>query len=261
MISKKQVSFIKSLSTKKHREETGLFIVEGEKICNELMQTDYEIEKVYYTSSWSGKDSASAEKASFDNRFEEVEQAELEKISLLKTPNKVLALVKQKAIKFTPEIHTKGPVLMLDNLQDPGNLGTIIRTAEWFGFYTVIASLQTVDIYSPKVVQAAMGSLFRINYLKQDLIEIVKSLDQHIHPAYATVLGGKNIYTNKMALNGVFILGNEANGVSLSLQSLVNEHLGIPLSKVSKNASRPDSLNVAVAGALIMAEYYRQHWV
>lgn len=150
---------------------------------------------------------------------------------------------------------------MLDNLQDPGNLGTIIRTAEWFGFYTVIASLQTVDIYSPKVVQAAMGSLFRINYLKQDLIEIVKSLDQHIHPAYATVLGGKNIYTNKMALNGVFILGNEANGVSLSLQSLVNEHLGIPLSKVSKNASRPDSLNVAVAGALIMAEYYRQHWV
>ncbi|HKJ48443.1 MAG TPA: RNA methyltransferase, partial [Christiangramia sp.] len=214
MVSKSQIKLIKSLSQKKFRNTHGLFVVEGIKGINEFLNSDYELVSVYSN----GEDFNVPE-----NRFIPIDEKELNKISSLKTPQKALAVFEIPPFEQTS---IKGLIVALDGVRDPGNLGTIIRLCDWFGIETLICSNDTVDCYNPKVVQASMGSLPRINIQYVDLIGFI---DQNRNiPVLGTMLEGENIYSADLPESAIIVLGNEANGVSAEIQKLLTQKLNIP---------------------------------
>lgn len=246
MVSKSQISFLKSLQQKKHRKEHGLFLVEGLKSVTDFLQSDYyTIEIIYHTPQSVSK----MLKVSGNIKFQEVSQTDLEKISSLNTPQEVIALVKipEKADLQLQQLAGKFS-LVLDGVQDPGNLGTIIRTADWFGISSIVCSEDTVDVYNPKVVQATMGSLSRINVHYTNLLLLLPQIKL---PVFGAMLNGENIYQTDFGKEGLILLGNEGNGIRPEIQPFIGKNITIP------QLGKAESLNVAIAAAIFCNEISR----
>ncbi len=245
-ITKNQVKLVRSLARKKERDQLGLFVAEGEKCVSELMKTFRLVLRADATNATS---------------------LELEQMSSLRTPQGVVAVFRQPEPMplNLPELAEKELVLMLDGVQDPGNLGTIIRTADWFGVHHIVCSHETADCWSPKVVQATMGALARVHVHYTDLLADLSHLSNLSNlsnpsfiPIYGTLLDGRNLYA-KNALpqkhHGIIIMGNEGNGISSALRPLVTHPLFIP--PYPTGAETSESLNVSIATAIILAEFRR----
>ena len=256
MISKNKIKLIHSLKQKKYREKEGLFIAEGPKVVADMMDR-MEPKIVVATQSWlKDNDLTKCEKCETIIATEQ----ELRNISLLQHPQDVLALFGiddySKDFSISPKfISGKELLIGLDGIQDPGNLGTIIRIADWFGIRTVLCSYDTVDVFNPKVVQATMGSLARVDVVYCDLVALTKNMPKEI-PLFATSLKGENIYECSLPASGLIIMGNEGNGVSKEVCNNADQLLFIPSFQTSQ--SSPDSLNVAVATAIVCSEFRRK---
>jgi TrmH family RNA methyltransferase len=245
MLSKSQISLLQSLQHKKFRREHGLFLVEGYKSVSEFINSAYQIEAIYYTPAIAPK----LLKLSQKMNFQEISSNILEKISSLKTPADVIAVVK---IPNWPVLNytalNKKFSIVLDGVQDPGNMGTIIRTADWFGIEHIICSEDSVEVYNPKVVQATMGSLSRLNVHYTDVAAFLVTSKL---PVFGALLDGENIYTTNFGNEGLVVMGNEGNGLRPDVQQLVSKAVTIP------RAGKAESLNVAIATAIFCSEINR----
>lgn len=241
MVSKNQIKLITSLQQKKYRKQEQLFFAEGVKVVQELLHSNFELQDLFTTK----QDFLTVPK----NKVHAISEAELKKISALITPNTCLAVFK---IPKAKEMVEKGLIVALDDVRDPGNLGTIIRLCDWFGIETLFCSEESVDIYNPKVVQATMGSISRVNVVYGNLETF---LSQTKLPIFGTFMDGKNIYQEELPKEGIIIMGNEANGISTSVEKLVSERIAIPR---FGNLQVTESLNVATATAIILSEFKRK---
>lgn len=242
MFSKSQIKFINSLSQKKYRQKHSMFLVEGRKAVSELLDSHFRLHHLYTTEDI------------FDvplNKKEVISNNDLKKISQLSTPQTVLAVFEFPETAIWKE---EGIILALDGVQDPGNLGTIIRMCDWFGIKQLLCSEGTVDCYNPKVVQATMGSISRINIHYLDLADCLKNV-QYTFPVYGSFLQGKNIYSEELPSEGIIVMGNEANGISEQVELQVKKRLTIPQFGDSHNT---ESLNVATATAIVLSEFCRR---
>lgn len=242
MLSKNQVKLIQKLHHKKYRNELNLFIVEGKKSINEFLQAGYTPQLLIATEAFTTSVP--------QHLITPVSKDELRKVSTLQNPDEGLAVFEQPKHKG---ILQEGVIVALDNVQDPGNLGTIIRLCDWFGVETLLCNTQTVDCYNPKVVQASMGSLTRVAVHYFDLAAFLTTTAL---PVYTMDLEGENLYTATFPKDCILILGNEANGISSEVRALSNEVITIP--RFSKH-QRTESLNVAMAGAIILSEVIGHH--
>lgn len=242
MLSKNQVKLIQKLHHKKYRNELNLFIVEGKKSINEFLQAGYTPQLLIATEAFTTSVP--------QHLITPVSKDELRKVSTLQNPDEGLAVFQQPKHKG---ILQEGVIVALDNVQDPGNLGTIIRLCDWFGVETLLCNTQTVDCYNPKVVQASMGSLTRVAVHYLDLAAFLTTTAL---PVYTMDLKGENLYTATFPKDCILILGNEANGISSEVRALSNEVITIP--RFSKH-QRTESLNVAMAGAIILSEVMGHH--
>lgn len=243
MLSKAKIKLINQLAQKKYRNQTGLFIAEGHKTVGDMMEY-FTPEYLYYTSDYNGKKSA--------NESCEVTYEELKKISRLETPQNVLAVFKMP-VHDNVAINPDELTLALDGVQDAGNMGTIIRIADWFGINNIFASKNTVDVYNPKVVQATMGALSRVKVHYVDLVQELSKVDV---PIYVTALDGDNINKSSLTKNGVIVMGNEGNGVSAEVMAVANKKLLIPSYPPERPTS--ESLNVSVATAIVVSMFRSQ---
>lgn len=237
-LSKNHTKLITSLRQKKYRQKHKMFVVEGVKVVQEFLQSSFELHLLF---------SADTSYQDYTNVIP-ISEAELKKISHLVTPNKVLAVFK---IPETQKLEPLGLILALDTINDPGNLGTIIRLCDWFGVTQIICSNDTVDCYNSKVVQASMGSLIRvpIHYVNLDLF--LKETDL---PVFIADMEGDNVYKTELPENGILVMGNEANGISQEIQSISDYTLTIPRFGTIKQT---ESLNVATATAILLSEFRR----
>jgi len=242
MLSKTIVKYIQSLAHKKFRDEHGVFIAEGPKLVTDLITSkQFDVKMICATDQWLNENIFFLKDIKAEDIFD-VKEADLEKISLLTSPNKVLAVFYKKAEDISsPE---NGVSIMLDDIQDPGNMGTIIRIADWFGIKNIICSTGCVDSFNPKVVQASMGSIARVNIIYTDPVEFIKK-NKGID-LYAASLGGKNISTFKIK-KGIILIGNEGRGINENLLQYAKEHITIP------KRGEAESLNAAVACGIILS--------
>lgn len=240
MVSKNQIKLITSLQQKKYRKQEQLFIAEGIKVVQELLFSNFELLYLFTTK----QDFLDVSK----DKVHAITDSELKKISTLANPNTCLAVFKMPNPK---EWNEKGLILALDDVRDPGNLGTIIRLCDWFGIETLFCSEESVDIYNPKVVQATMGSISRVNIVYGDLELFLKESSL---PVFGTFMDGNNIYQEKLPKEGIIVMGNEANGISPSVEKLVSQRIAIPR---FGNLQLTESLNVATATAIILSEFKR----
>ena len=241
MLSKSQVKYIQSLAHKKSRDGEGLFIAEGPKIIEDfLWHGDIDIKQIYATKKWLDLNKKNTDTI---ETFELTDQ-ELERISQLKTPNEVLAVVKK--IETLNSIAVKNEItIVLDTIQDPGNLGTIIRIADWFGVKNIVCSHECADIYNPKVVQATMGSIARVTILYKELIPWLN--EQRDITIYAATLNGRSVNELGKIKEGILIIGNESKGIRESLMEITSERISIP------KTGKAESLNAAVATGIILS--------
>ncbi len=247
MISKAQIKFVRSLQQKKFRDETGCFVAEGDKLINDL-RAAFQLELLI-------------------NR-ENATDKEIEQMSAMRAPQGSIAVFKkrtedegqrtedggQRTKDEGQRTKDEGLYLALDNVQDPGNLGTIIRTADWFGIRHIVCSKETADCYNPKVVQATMGALARVELHYTNLPDWLKQLPSDT-PIYGTLLDGKNIYQQPLTHHGVIIMGNEGNGISEAVRKYINTPLLIP--SYPADSATSESLNVAIATGIVLAEFRR----
>lgn len=240
MVSKNQIKLITSLQQKKFRQANGLFVAEGVKVIRELLQSGFEPEYLYVTAALSD---------AFGNvAMTIINESDLKKISALTTASGCLAVFK---IPDSKDINQSGLVVALDDIRDPGNLGTIIRLCDWFGIGELVCSNETVDVFNSKVIQATMGSVARVNVSYLDLEDFIRKTTL---PVFGTFMDGKNIYKEKLPETGIIILGNEANGISSNLEKLVKNRISIPR---FGNLQLTESLNVATAAAIVLSEFRR----
>ncbi len=253
MLSKNQIKYISSLKQKKFRKIHNEFIAEGPKIVNELIENNFPVKSIYALRSYLENNERLLKTSGI--HLNEINNKELERISTLTTPNGVLAVIN------IPEFHksdidfSKDICLVLENIQDPGNMGAIIRTADWFGVNTIICSEDTVDVYNPKVIQATMGSFARIKVIYHDLEKFLLAVPGNI-PVYGASLHGMNIYKTDLTTNGLIITGNESKGISQRIQKYIKQNIKIP--DYSLNDKKAESLNASIATALILAEFRRR---
>ena len=235
-----EIKFIKSLSQKKFRDQSGLFVVEGEKLVAEALSSRFQVEKVY--------------------RKDEIGEAAMARISALSTPSPALALVRRPDDLSSAPMPQKGLFLALDGIRDPGNLGTILRIADWFGIDAVYASPDTVDVFNPKVVQATMGAIFRVRFHYTEIPALCRSVLREGGKVYGTFLDGDNLYRTALddgsGAAAVIVIGNEANGISPETGACVSHRLFIPPFPADDPGS--ESLNAAVATAVTVAEFRRR---
>jgi len=246
-LTKNEIKFIKSLHLKKNRTLEQLFIVEGEKLVKELFsQNKFKIKQVFIT------DDYDINQVPENINYSFISNKDLERISALKSPNKVLAVVHQKTsnqINFEED----NLILVLDDVNDPGNLGTIIRTADWFGVTQIIASKNTVELFNPKVIQSSMGAIYRMNYFVADLVDVVQQFKQNNTPILGAVIDGENIYNSGINKKSVLLMGSESHGINETLLSLVTQQITIP------KFGETESLNVAMATGILLSEYKRRN--
>ena len=240
-LSAKQIKFIKSLSQKKIRDEYSLFVVEGEKLVNEALASDYNVREVY--------------------RISEIGENSMSRISSLSSPSPALAVIEKKdwssfSLSSTLDSSLNRSdflCLGLDGISDPGNMGTIIRTADWFGLDYIFANEGSVDIYNPKCIQATMGAIFRKKIIYTNLGEVADAFAMRKLPVWGTLLNGDNIYSkiDKAPKRGLIVMGNESNGISLELRARITDKILIPT--YPQDAVSSESLNVATATAIVCA--------
>ena len=241
MISKNQIKFIRSLELKKNRKQNGLFVAEGPKVVGDLLHADYKARMLFATKPYPGA--------------ELITNDELQRISFLQHPQEILAVFEMPTLNSQPSTLNSQLSLALDGIQDPGNLGTIIRIADWFGISTIYCSPETADVYNPKVVQATMGSLAHVQVVYTDLLALVSQLPPS-YPVYGTLLDGENIYQQELTSEGIIVMGNEGNGISQALREHINRRLLIP--DFHTGELRAESLNVAIATAITCSEFKRR---
>ena len=254
MISKNKIKYIRSLELKKNRNKEGVFVAEGHKVVDDLLALQPAL-LIVATAEWIKGKQLGAE-----TEVIEVTDEELKKVSFLQHPQQVLAVFRQDQATAIDSfgfsgIDTKELSLALDGVQDPGNLGTIIRIADWFGITHIYCSQDTADVYNPKVVQATMGSIARVKVEYGNLLGLVESLSADV-PVYGTLLDGENIYQQPLENRGLIVMGNEGKGISPALAQKVNRRLLIP--NFPEGRPTADSLNVAIATAITCAEFRRQ---
>ncbi|MDE3253443.1 MAG: RNA methyltransferase [Bacteroidota bacterium] len=240
MLSKNELKYIQSLCQKKQRVEEGLFIAEGSKLVKELLKSQYPLKKIYALPEWE-KDISS------DLPIIRITESELSRISQLTTPNQVFAVAEQR-IPVHPPVLPGKLTLVLDDIRDPGNLGTLIRIADWFGIDQIIASEETVDLYNPKVIQSTMGSFLRVQVWYKPLAGFLSSVTV---PVYGALLEGKSIYTQPPVKEGILIIGNESRGIAPELLPFVSDPVTIP------RLGGAESLNAAIAGGILLSQMTR----
>ena len=240
MVSKNQIKLITSLQQKKYRNIEKLFIAEGTKVIQELLQSNFELEHLYTT-----KEDFN-EITSVNRTI--VSESDLKKISALSSINTCLGVFRVPESKTTQE---EGLLVALDDIRDPGNMGTILRLCDWFGIKEVVCSKTTVDIYNPKVIQATMGSISRVNV---NYVDLNSFLENTSLPVFGTFMDGKNIYNQKLPKEGIIVMGNEANGISSTIEKIVSDRLSIPR---FGSLQQTESLNVATATAIVLSEFKR----
>jgi TrmH family RNA methyltransferase len=239
MVTKSELKYIQSLSDKKVRLETGCFIAEGVKLVGEMIAAGYPLKAVYALDSWVSPDATL--------EVTRIEAFELEKMSLLQTPNQVLAVARMP--QNTNPIELAGQLtIVLDGIQDPGNLGTIIRTADWFGIPQIVASEDTVDVYNPKVIGASMGSFMRVQVHYKNLAAWMPTVKL---PVYGALLEGENIFTTKAPNGGVLVIGSEGKGIRENVIDFVTHPVTIP------KTGGAESLNAGIAAGIIIAQLTR----
>lgn len=241
-ISKNQLKLITSLSQKKYRQKHKLFLAEGIKVVQEFIDSSFKLHQLFTTTDF--------EFYNHLNNCISISENNLKKISNLKSPNKVVGLFE---IPDDKELVEKDLILALDDINDPGNLGTIIRLCDWFGIKTLVCSNNTVDCYNPKVVQASMGSLTRVSIHYLDLVTF---LSQTKLPTFMADMNGENVYKTNLPKAGVLVMGNEANGVSDEIKNIVSNTIAIPR---FGTLQATESLNVATATAILLSEFKRQN--
>jgi len=250
MISKARIKFITSLQQRKYRRKHGIFVAEGTTNVLDFIRSGIKAEEVFATTAWieeHGKETGGIP-------ITEANMKELRKVSSLKNPSEVLAVLAQPP-ETTPDLaKVNDLVLMLDDLHDPGNMGTIIRTADWFGIRTIICSEDTVDVYNPKVVQASMGSLARVQVSYANLFELLKNKPDYLE-IFGAVLDGKNITDLAKPKLGIILVGSEAHGISEKLMPLIDHKMTIPGMPAGNTAA--ESLNASIAAAIICYEFRR----
>ena len=243
MLSKNQLKLVRSLELKKNRKKEGLFVAEGPKVVGDLLRAGYVPHSIFNVQGSGFKVQGSSFLVTDD---------ELRKLSFLQHPQEVLALFEiPQSQKLTA--NSQKLTIALDGIQDPGNLGTIIRIADWFGITTIYCSEDTADCYNPKVVQATMGSLAHINIVYTNLEALLRQYDG---PIYGTLLDGQNIYQQELSSEGIIVMGNEGNGISPAIRQLVTHKLLIP--NYNPSSETAESLNVAIATAITCAEFRRR---
>lgn len=238
MLTKSQIKLITSLKQKKYRQQEGLFVAEGLKTIKELLHSSLKLHHIFTTTS-------------FNMEVKEetiISEKELKKISFLTTPNKALAVFK---IPETSPVHSNNLIVALDDVRDPGNLGTIIRLCDWFGIADLVCSTATVDCYNSKVIQATMGSITRVNVSYLNLENFLKESKTEVFGAF---MDGENVYKSELPTQGVLVLGNEANGISPAVETLVTKRISIPR---FGQLQATESLNVATATAILLSEFKR----
>ena len=242
MVSKNQIKLITSLVQKKYRKQHQLFFAESAKVIQELLQSNFELEHLYIT------------KPMFSDVLESkkitISDSDLNKITALTTANDCLAVFR---IPQEKQVINKGLIVALDDIRDPGNLGTIIRLCDWFGISQIVCSEQTVDVYNPKVVQATMGSVARVNITYLDLESYLSEAKTEI---FGTFMDGENIYKTQLPTSGIIVLGNEANGISKIIEEKVTQKIAIPR---FGSLQLTESLNVATATAIVLSEFKRSY--
>ena len=243
-MTKAEIQSIRSLSDKRVRDAEHLFVAEGDKLVEEIRSSDFRIRRIYTTRpNVKGED------------VELIDKKDMERISQLKTATDTLAVVEQP--RYSLDIDTAALILALDGVQNPGNLGTIIRLADWFGIKDIICSKECADCYNPKVVQATMGAILRVRiHYVDDLAHLLSSAKTKGMPIYGTLLTGKNIYTTNIENRGIIVMGNEGRGVSTECQASLTHHLLIP--PYPADAPTSESLNVAMATGIILSEFRRR---
>lgn len=240
-LSNRDIKSIRALASKKYRDETGLFVVEGEKMVQEALDSRFEVTAVY--------------------RRDEIGEEAMSRISQLSSPSPVLAVVRKPSdVGEAPSRPEPGLYLVLDSIRDPGNLGTIFRIADWFGIKSVLASRDTVEAFNPKVVQATMGAIFRVDFHYIDIEAFASSVLKQDGKVYGTFLDGRDMYGLELdpglSKPVVIVIGNEANGISAGMEALVSDRLFIPPYPADDPGS--ESLNAAVATAVTVAEFRRR---
>lgn len=248
MLSRNKITYVRSLHQKKYRDKFNAFIVEGPKLIGELLNSNFQIKEILSVKSQI--DWIKGFKRS-DYELTLVSEVELAKVSHFKTANDLLAIVKQPEYQIQDLQLLDDLSLILDGISDPGNLGTIIRTAEWFGIRNIICSEDCVEVFNPKVVQATMGSVFRMQIVYTDLIQFLTNWKKQI-PVYGTFLDGENIYDTKFGDSGLVIIGSESHGIGPEVEKKVTHRIHIPTL-----AGGAESLNASVAAAICLSEFKR----
>lgn len=250
MLTANTIKLIKSLQQKKYRKQTGLFIAEGQRLVDDLLTSSLQIKNIYFTELWNNAGH------SIDNRFVKISPKDMARISGLITASPVLAVVRTPQFEFNINKSSNSLMLALDSVQDPGNMGTIIRLADWFGIREIICTPDSADAFAPKVVQATMGAIARVRVIYTNLATTIADAKMAKVPVYGTFLDGNNIYTHNLQKNGIVVLGNEGNGISVEIENLISEKITIPSFVEQGNTS--ESLNVAMSTAIICSEFRRR---
>jgi TrmH family RNA methyltransferase len=238
LISKGQIKRIRALRLKKHRDRERLFVAEGPKLVDDLIEAGLQLEAIYVTESQKEQRSEAAV----------IAEADMKKISSLRTAPAVLAVFNMPVSITPPETDL---ILAVDGIQDPGNLGTLIRLADWFGIGHLVCSENTVDRFNPKVVQASMGSIARVNVFYTELDDFLSRSEL---PVYGGYMDGESVYESALPDKAIVVIGNEGNGISKEVSAVIDHRLGIP---PFSSLARPESLNAAVAGAILISEFRR----
>jgi len=250
MLSKARIKWIKSLEMRKHRLQHNAFVAEGPKLVGELLPYSTPL-YIAATKEWLA---ANRHLLGAVRDIDEVGREELERASLLRTPQSVIAVMPIPNLNFQVATLTSQLVLALDGVQDPGNLGTILRIADWFGIRHILCAEGTADVYNPKCVQSCMGALARVEAHYCNLPEVLEMAQM---PVFGTFLDGMDIYEEELSGNGIIVMGNEGNGISRDVAKLVNRRLYVP--NFPKGSSTTESLNVAVATGIVCAEFRRRN--
>lgn len=260
MLSNYRISFVKSLHLKKKRRELGLFLAEGDKLVREYLLSGLEVTEVYAEADWLR---AHSELINRETETFAAKSNELERITTLVTAPPVIAVVRMPEVRIIPAECLEGFTLVLDGIRDPGNMGTIIRTADWFGVNRIIASEDCAEEWNPKVVQASMGSLTRVRVMVrqpgifiESVVESAKEMKREMPAVFGTFMDGESIYAAPLTESGIIIIGNEANGIREATEQLITHRIGIP--DFSNGVNKPESLNAGIATALVLSEFRRR---
>jgi len=257
MISSSQIKLIRSLQQKKFRDQHRLYVMEGEKLVEELCGgragNEHQVHQLFATGEWIGRNDRMLTKSGLSAI--EAEPAVMKKVSNLVSPQQVLALLRIPDLPFHVEDILNTPVLAFESIRDPGNLGTIIRTADWFGIDRVLCTPDSADVYNPKVVQATMGAITRVRVSYMDIAQLLEKADMQSKAVYGTFLDGENIYNTSLEKNPVILFGNESRGLSDRYNTYIRQRISIP--SFSRKGAGSESLNVASSVAVICSELIR----